>query len=145
MDAETAEQKHKRPCTRKSCCKCLGRAHTPFLHARYVALLAAWWIRQCPTKRPLLCLARMSGEIGERLNLNATLMCGGVAHSLTACTPCRLPGTDTNSRGCGGHRGHPKPLATTEAHPRIHTLNSATTMQRPRPTCAPTLATTGCS
>ena len=138
-------KKHKRPCTRKSCCKCLGKAHTPFLHAWDVALIAALWIRQNPTKRPLPCLARMSGETGERLNLYATLLCGGVVHSLTACTPCRLPGTDTNSRGCGGHRGHPKPLATTEAHPRIHTLNSATAMQHPRPACASTLATIGCS
>ena len=138
--------KHKRLCTRKSCCECLGKAHTPFLTCMGCGPDCRI-VDSAESHKAPAALRReaTSRENGERLTHHATLMCGGVVHSLTAGTPCRLPGTDTNSWGCGGHMGQPNPLATTEAHPRTHTRNSATAMQRPRPACAPTLATTGCS
>ena len=108
-DAEAAEQKHKRLCTRKSCCKCLGKAHTLVSHARDVALIGALWIRQTPTQRPRPrgtrpCLARMA--TGSTI---MTLSCAVVP--FTPSLPAPHAGRPEHTRihgGCGGHRSHPK-------------------------------------
>ena len=120
-DAEAAEQKHKRLCTRKSCCKCLGKAHTLVLHAWDVALIGALWIRQTLTQRPRPrgtrpCLARMA--TGSTIK---TLSCAVVPFTPSLLAPHAGPPERTRIHGdVVGTEATLKPLATAERRIHVH-------------------------